>query len=542
MIVYYSEKTFILHPILEDFFIMENISIKAKDFLNTLFHATVVSPEDRMVLTKNSVRDAYLVALFFTIFSLINFKDGSMDMMMSTIAGALICFLGGTLTFIFHKDIFTKIGFFVSVAFLFSYYGWIGGNDGFAILWILLVPFTFILIFKGYLSFALSIYYLVYLIVICWSPVSELVPYRYNHEFLLRFPVLYFFDFILSAGVLYHLQLAEIDKEKNRELSYEIKQKENSEHMLEQSILLLSKTIEAKDHYTRGHSQRVAEYSRLIAEKAGKNEEEQKQIYYAGLLHDIGKIRIPDSIINKKGKLTDEEYGFIKLHPLAGEQILSGYSELSEFLIGAKFHQERYDGRGYPFGLSGEEIPEIARIIGVADSYDAMTSNRSYRKTLPQEVVRSEIEKNLGTQFDPVFGKIMLKIIDDDKDYVLRQKEKTKKTVLLCCPKASEEKIIAQINDENFEILTSITGEQCMLSVLSNDVDLVVIDQGKAGIKTFDLVNMIQSFNDKLPIVLICSSETHHCVDCPYHESRIMESEIENKLYPYVLKLLSDHQ
>lgn len=354
--------------------------------------------------------------------------------------------------------------------------------------------------------------------------------------------MLYFFDFILSTAVLYQLKLAEIEKEENRELSYKIKQKENSEHMLEQSILLLSKTIEAKDHYTRGHSQRVAEYSRMIAKKAGKNEEEQKQIYYAGLLHDIGKIRIPDSIINKKGRLTDEEIGFIKLHPLAGEQILSGYSEFTEFMIGAKFHQERYDGKGYPFRLSGEEIPEIARIIGVADSYDAMTSNRSYRKALPQEVVRGEIEKNLGIQFDPVFGRIMLQIIDDDKDYTLRQEEKTTRAIQLCCPKTSEENIISQFDDESYEILTSTSGEQCMLSVLSNDVDLVIIDQGKAGIKTINLINMIRSYNEKLPVVLICSSETNHCTDCPYYDNRIMETDIEKKLYPLVQKILGDRK
>lgn len=519
---------------------MKKIQSKIKNFFNILFHAAIVSPEDRAVQMKKSVRDAYLIALFFGIFSLINLKDGSFAMMVSTIIGAVICFAGGTLTFFTHKDIFTKIGLFGSVAFLFSVYGWIGGNDGFAILWILCVPFTFIVVFKGYLSFVLSIYYFIYLIIICWSPVSKLVPYKYNHEFLLRFPVLYTFFLILSTGVLYQLQLAEIEKEKNRELSFQVKQKENSEHMLEQSILLLSRTIEAKDHYTRGHSQRVAEYSRMIAERAGKSVEEQQQIYYAGLLHDIGKIRISDSIINKKGKLTDEEFGFIKLHPLAGEQILSGYSEFSDFMIGAKYHQEKYNGRGYPFGLSGEEIPEIARIIGVADAYDAMTSNRSYRKTLPQEVVRGEIEKNLGTQFDPVFGKIMLQIIDDDKDFSLRQEEKSAKTILLCCPEDAEEHIISNIKDDNFDILTSTTGEQCMLSVLSNDVDLVILDQRKAGIKTYDLMNMIQSYNPELPVILICSADTHHCGECIYRDSRILGSEIDEKLRPYVKKLLAE--
>jgi putative two-component system response regulator len=140
------------------------------------------------------------------------------------------------------------------------------------------------------------------------------------------------------------------------------------------------------------------------------------------MLHDIGKIGIPNEIINKTGKLTDEEYEIIKTHPSIGGDILSNISEIPNIAIGARWHHERYDGKGYPDGLKGKNIPELARIIGVADAYDAMTSKRSYRDVLSQEIVRLEIKKGKGTQFDPVFAEIMLEMIDEDKNYDMHEK------------------------------------------------------------------------------------------------------------------------
>lgn len=186
-------------------------------------------------------------------------------------------------------------------------------------------------------------------------------------------------------------------------------------------IKALVKTIDAKDPYTNGHSVRVAEYSKMIAEQEYSDTQKIQNIHNIALLHDIGKIAIPDEIINKPGKLTDEEYNLIKAHTITGAQILSEISSYPDLINGAKYHHERYDGRGYPCGLKGEEIPEIAAIIGVADAYDAMTSNRSYRKMLPQDVVRNEISKGLGTQFHPKWGKIMLQLIDQDTSYTMHQ-------------------------------------------------------------------------------------------------------------------------
>ena len=183
----------------------------------------------------------------------------------------------------------------------------------------------------------------------------------------------------------------------------------------------LAHTIDAKDEYTKGHSVRVAKYSRMIAEKMGKTPEECEDVYYMGLLHDLGKIGVPNEIINSPTKLTDEQYDVIKTHPGLGYDILTEIKSRPDLGTGARWHHERYDGKGYPDGKSGEDIPLMARIIAVADSYDAMTSNRSYRNYLPQETVRSEIEKNMGTQFDPDIAKCMLSVIDEDVNYELHE-------------------------------------------------------------------------------------------------------------------------
>lgn len=177
-------------------------------------------------------------------------------------------------------------------------------------------------------------------------------------------------------------------------------------------------TVEAKDSYTRGHSDRVSAYSVLLGKHLHLNADEQEILKIGGLFHDVGKIGIPDTILLKNGKLTDEEYNEIKKHPQIGANIL-GESELFKNIIPfVKYHHERYDGRGYPEGLIGDNIPYVARIAAVADSFDAMSSRRVYRDSLPKEIVREEIVKNLGTQFDPEIGSTFLDIIDNHYDEI----------------------------------------------------------------------------------------------------------------------------
>ena len=247
--------------------------------------------------------------------------------------------------------------------------------------------------------------------------------------------MLYFDDmlitlFIASLGVLViflsletpdYVRLlearAELTEAKEREAALKVKEKLSTEMML-----AFSKAVDAKDHYTNGHSQRVAIYASEIAKRMGKSKAEQDEIYALGLLHDIGKIGIPVGIINKKGKLTDEEFEVIKTHTVIGWEILQSIKELPKLSTGAKWHHEKYDGTGYPDGLSGKDIPEEARIICVADCYDAMTSKRSYSSPRSQAEVRKEIERCMGTHFDHDIAKYMLDMIDEDTNYRLREK------------------------------------------------------------------------------------------------------------------------
>lgn len=214
-----------------------------------------------------------------------------------------------------------------------------------------------------------------------------------------------------------------IDQFQQEKVEQLTKQKDLSGRLFEQTALALVTAIDAKDVYSHGHSMRVAEYSKRIAENMGKSEEECQMIYNAGLLHDVGKIGISDAIIRKSGKLTPEEYEEIKRHPVLGNQILSTIRDYPYISIGAHYHHERYDGKGYPDGLKGEDIPEIARIISVADAYDAMSSNRSYRKAIPQQIIREEIVKGAGTQFDPEIAMIMRHLIDLDGEYRMKERE-----------------------------------------------------------------------------------------------------------------------
>ncbi len=186
-------------------------------------------------------------------------------------------------------------------------------------------------------------------------------------------------------------------------------------------VRTLAEAIDAKDAYTNGHSSRVAEYSREIARRYGYDAKQQDDIYMMGLLHDVGKIGVPDAVINKPGHLTDEEYEKLKEHPVKEAKILANIKEMPKLVTGARWHHERFDGKGYPDGLKGDDIPEEARIIAVADSYDAMTSNRSYRDLLPQSKVRQEICNGVDTQFDPQFANIMLEMMDEDEDYRLHE-------------------------------------------------------------------------------------------------------------------------
>ncbi len=227
---------------------------------------------------------------------------------------------------------------------------------------------------------------------------------------------------LIESGLKSVKQMDEI-KRINEELS-------DSKEQLEQAYLDMVQTlrsaVEAKDTYTRGHSDRVAEYSVLIGEKLGLPEDQIKTLKIGGLFHDIGKIGIPDSILLKPDKLTDDEYSEIKNHPSIGAHILGSAKTFQDIVPIVKHHHEKYDGNGYPSRMKGEEIPYLARIAAVADTFDAMTSRRSYRDAIDLQKVKDEIKRCEGTQFDPQIAEAFLDIMEHDFDKIKEIQERAK--------------------------------------------------------------------------------------------------------------------
>ena len=236
-----------------------------------------------------------------------------------------------------------------------------------------------------------------------------------------------------------------VQKETIQDINDELRdQQEKLKQAYLDTIEVLRHTVEVKDIYTVGHSERVSKYSVLMGKEMGLSEEELKILEVGGLFHDIGKIGIPDGILTKAAKLSDEEYSEIKNHPAIGVHILSAAEVFKEMMPIVLYHHERWDGKGYPKQLKGEAIPKLARIAAVADAFDAMTSSRAYRKALDLSVATEEIERNLGTQFDPEAGGVMLDLLKNNPKEVLKIHSIKSKEV-----ESKSEKTMAEIENES---------------------------------------------------------------------------------------------
>ncbi len=232
---------------------------------------------------------------------------------------------------------------------------------------------------------------------------------------------------VLVAVFLYifaYLDIIErVEQTKQTELDLLREGQDRMYRLFDQTARAFVGAIDSRNMHTQGHSERVAEYARKLASVAGKDEDECNEIYYAALLHDVGRIETPDSILNKSGELTEAERDVVKQQPVIGNQILSGIQEFPHISTGAHYHCERFDGTGYPEGLKGEKIPEIARIISVADMYDELSSRNMIRDPLPQQVVREQLIKESGSGFDPKYAALMVQLIDTDSKF--RHREET---------------------------------------------------------------------------------------------------------------------
>ncbi|MCR5357228.1 MAG: HD-GYP domain-containing protein, partial [Lachnospiraceae bacterium] len=362
---------------------------------------------------------AVLVALFVAIPCGLIMREPPVATI-STLIGAL--FFTTYVSFEFKRNKIERAKIVLSVIVVFFFLPGMfftnGGAEGGTPVWLLLGIIYISLILEGKIKRVMMILNAI-VIVITWTIgyyYPDLVAsYSRGGNYFDSISALFIVSVIIYVLIAFQNNLLRQEEEHK-----------NSKRLFEQTAVALVNAIDAKDKYTHGHSSRVADYSRELARMNGKSESECEEIYYAALLHDVGKIGVPEHIITKEGKLTDEEYAIIKKHSELGSQILQSISEFPYLSIGACGHHERYDGKGYPYGLKGTDIPEIARIISVADAYDAMTSKRSYRDPIPQQIVREEIVKGMGTQFDPDYARLMLHLIDVDTEYEMSEREQVR--------------------------------------------------------------------------------------------------------------------
>lgn len=295
-----------------------------------------------------------------------------------------------------------------------------GANDGFSLLWYLLLPVITLILLGMKFGVPVCVIYGLYITISFWTPLGNIFNYDYGRDYRFFYPVFYwgFCLVVITVDIFYkNYQMRQADDE--HELEKEVQSAvAGTKVLMINSVTAISRMLDEKDGYTQQHSKRVAQYSELIAQNMKSRtytKEEIDIIYRSALLHDIGKIAVPDAVLNKPSRLTDGEYELMKKHTIWGKEILAGLEFLPQADMGAAYHHERFDGKGYPYGLKGDKIPDIVRIISAADSLDAMSSNRCYRRHCDKDYIISEFEKGAGTQFDADVAQVVVELIKEGR-------------------------------------------------------------------------------------------------------------------------------
>ena len=363
-----------------------------------------------------------VTALLGVILIVMNLSTGQYIMLIPTVVTFLASVGCGFCAGVLKKRELAGVFPLVFCAVAFTVYALTGLGQGSAILWSLLLPIGVSYFVSVRYGLVLSVYQTIVFFILFYTPLRAELSQYYNETFMQRFPLLFAFvsAFTIIAMVQYH-RTALFEIEHTNRLNEEVAKQTRVateralklEHTNEEIVRTLAHIIDAKDKYTNGHSFRVSEYAVALARALGWSEERIKSLRRQALLHDIGKIGVPDAVLNKPGRLTAEEFAVIKSHTTIGGDILAESSELTEAAKTARYHHERYDGSGYPEGLAGEAIPENARLVAIADAYDAMRSDRIYRRGLPMEIIRGELIRGRGTQFDPEFLDVFLRLFDE---------------------------------------------------------------------------------------------------------------------------------
>ena len=301
-------------------------------------------------------------------------------------------------------------------------YVFTGAGEGSAVLWSILIPIGMCYFISVKYGIILSAYYTILFFIVFLTPFNTYLQKYYNVGFMERYPLMYMCLTLFTgiAMIQYHRKtLFEIDyaSRLNDEVKKQTRVAEEKSKKLQQmsiqTIQTLANAIDAKDSYTIGHSSRVSQYSVRLAKALGWDSERVDNIKYSALLHDIGKIGVPDSILNNPRRLTDVEYEIIKSHTTMGGDILKDRTMIRSAEDVARSHHERFDGSGYPRGLKGENISEEARIVAIADAFDAMSSNRVYRRRCDKGHIRNELVEGTSRQFDPQFADVFINLLDN---------------------------------------------------------------------------------------------------------------------------------
>lgn len=400
---------------------------KIKDTWKALDEPIYVDGRLKANLTLLTIAGLFTAVL--SIFLIItNYISGQSTMVIGAIVtffcGALCAFFAGVL-----KN--RKLAALVPTLFcgiVFTIYLITAAGVGTGMLWTLIMPIGMCYFVSVKYGVILSTYFTVLFFVVFYTPLGEKLSHYYTATFMMRFPIVFvtMVVFTTIAMMQYH-RMVLFEIKHTGKLSEEVKKQTKVAtdraaqlaEMNDEIVLTLAMAIDAKDNYTNGHSFRVAIYSMALARQMGWPEDEVLELGHEALLHDIGKIGVPDIVLNKPGRLTDDEFQVIKSHAKIGGDILAKSKNLQNAASTARHHHERYDGKGYPDGLSGCNIPKHARVVSIADSYDAMHSDRIYRKGLANDIVREELIKGRGTQFDPDFVDSFLLLFDSGELFEL---------------------------------------------------------------------------------------------------------------------------
>lgn len=358
-----------------------------------------------------------IVELFMLLNVIVDFPRHSFVIQVRLIVYLVIYLIGIILTILIKNPIVPSVIFDLAFLYGFSMTFMYGTYDIFGSLWMIVVtPLSMYI-----LSFAVSfwtcvVYFLIVTFLTFYQPTRYMLSVRYSEVFLSRYYIIYFIDLLISTIAMMQLHVMRYNQNRNLERLEEAVKAEHDKvtSISMQTILAINNAVQAKDTYTGQHSQRVSHFACLIAQKLGWAEDDINELRTIALLHDIGKIGVDEDILNKPSRLTDDEYVQMKQHTVMGGSILKDLTLIPNVDLGATFHHERYDGRGYPEGISGEDIPIEARIIGIADTFDAMNFSRIYRPRCDLDYVKGELQKGRGTQFDPELLDIFVQVCEEN--------------------------------------------------------------------------------------------------------------------------------